>query len=71
LHLNPDLFAYAQNTGSSHLTMACPSRVVLAASICQIPEQENRLLRIVTGVGLGTLILLIIGVIVGQWLLYT
>jgi hypothetical protein len=67
----PSPFAYAQNAGSSHLTMACPSRVVLAASIGKIPEQENRLLRIITCVGLGTLFLLVIGVMVGQWMLRT
>lgn len=67
LQMTPDLFAYAQNTSSSHLTMACPSRVVLAASIGKIPEQENQLLRSIAFAGIGTLVLIMLGVIVGQW----
>ncbi|SFS80434.1 L-lactate permease [Marininema halotolerans] len=69
LPMNPDLIAYAQNTSSSHLTMASPSRVVLATSIGKIPNQENRILRTLFLIGLGTLLLLIIEVGIGQTLL--
>ncbi|MFC4077534.1 L-lactate permease [Salinithrix halophila] len=67
LQMSPDLFAYAQNTSSSHLIMACPSRVLLAASIGGIPEQENQLLRTITFIGLGTVVLLILGILAAQW----
>ncbi|WP_143035028.1 L-lactate permease [Marininema mesophilum] len=69
LHMSPDLFAFAQNTSSSHLTMACPSRVVLATTIGKIPEHENQLLRTITLVGIGTLILLIVEVALWKMIL--
>lgn len=36
--------ASLQNTAAAHMAMASPSRVLLAASVCRIPSEENRLL---------------------------
>lgn len=36
--------ASLQNTAAAHMAMASPSRVLPAASVCQIPSEENRLL---------------------------
>jgi lactate permease len=63
LHLPPELFAAAQNTAASHLSMASPSRVLLGVSVLGIREEENWLIRRMAWVGLGTLFILIAGVL--------
>jgi lactate permease len=63
LGLSPDPFAYAQNTSASHMTMASPSRVLLGLSVCNIPEEENRLLRQIFLIAIGAMAILIVGVL--------
>ncbi|QTD40314.1 L-lactate permease [Sporosarcina sp. Te-1] len=58
--LSPELIAMSQNASSSHSTMACPSRVMLGASLCNVQTEENRLLKRITLIVLGAI--LIIGV---------
>ncbi|RAK21207.1 L-lactate permease [Anoxybacillus vitaminiphilus] len=65
--LPTDLIAYAQNTSSSHATMACPSRVMLGASICQLESEESNLLKRISLVVLGALVLLIFVLIGWMW----
>lgn len=54
-----DLTAAVQNTGGAHITMASPSRVALATSVCEIP-QEKLLFRKIASIALGGIVLLII-----------
>ncbi|WP_025028641.1 L-lactate permease [Caldalkalibacillus mannanilyticus] len=61
--ISPELTAYAQNTASSHAIMASPSRVLLGATIAQIPELENELLKRITLIALGTLVVIILGLL--------
>ena len=44
LGMATERIASLQNTAAAHMTMASPSRVLLAASVCRIPSEENRLL---------------------------
>ncbi len=46
---------YAQNTASSMMMMASPSRVLLAATVCDIRHDESRLLRQIGLIGAGVL----------------
>ncbi|MEW9033017.1 MAG: L-lactate permease [Planifilum fimeticola] len=45
--------AVLQNAAAAHMTMASPSRVLLAASVCQIPSEENRLLKAVAPIAVA------------------
>ncbi|WP_205683865.1 L-lactate permease [Brevibacillus migulae] len=63
LGMIPEVFAYGQNTASSHAIMACPSRVLLGASVVNVMDREHELLRKVTLVMLGTIGLVILGVV--------
>ncbi|PZD96765.1 L-lactate permease [Paenibacillus sambharensis] len=56
--LPADLIAYSQNASSSHSTMACPSRVMLGASLCGIQSEENQLLKTITLIAAGAIALI-------------
>jgi len=62
--LSPDLIVFAQNASSSHSTMACPSRVMLGASLCNIQSQENSLLKRISLIVLGAIVFIIFMIIV-------
>ncbi|AMM93532.1 L-lactate permease [Peribacillus simplex] len=55
-----NLIASIQNTSSSHSTMASPSRIMLGASLCRIESEENRLLKKMSIIVLGAILLIII-----------
>jgi len=52
--------AIMQNTAAAHMTMASPSRVLLAASVCRIPSEENRLLTAVAPIAVAAMFLITI-----------
>ncbi|MBB4826659.1 lactate permease [Sporosarcina luteola] len=56
--LSPDLIAMSQNASSSHSTMASPSRVMLGASLCNVQSEENRLLKQITLIVLGAILII-------------
>jgi lactate permease len=58
--LSKELIANIQNVSSSHSTMACPSRVLLAANLCEIKSQENEILKRITLIGVGAIILVML-----------
>ncbi|ACL18336.1 L-lactate permease [Desulfitobacterium hafniense DCB-2] len=60
----PELFASMQNTSSSHMTMASPSRVLLGASVCNIRSEENRLLQKIFPMAMGSLVLVLAAVFI-------
>ncbi|MDR6225697.1 L-lactate permease [Desmospora profundinema] len=66
LGLSEHLVAYAQNTSSSHLIMANPSRIVLGATIGGIQSEESRLLKKIVLVALGTLTIITLEMAVAQ-----
>ncbi len=57
--LSSDLVGFTQNAGSSHATMASPSRVMLGASLCGIQSEENRLLKNISYIALGAVLLVV------------
>lgn len=63
LDISAELFAYANNVSSAHLTMASPSRILLGASVCGIPSAENELLAKTILIALGSLVLVAGGMI--------
>ncbi|UFJ39884.1 L-lactate permease [Brevibacillus humidisoli] len=63
LGIPPDVIAYGQNTSSSHLIMASPSRVLLGATVGHVQNRESELLRTTTWIGAGTISIVIIGVL--------
>ncbi|MBS7529017.1 L-lactate permease [Hazenella sp. IB182353] len=69
LGLSPNWVAFAQNTSSSHLIMANPSRILLTASIGEIPEKQNELLNKIGWIGLGTVLIICIEMIVANLML--
>lgn len=62
LGMSPEMFTYGQNTSASHMTMASPSRVLLAQSVCEI-DSKNNLLKQISLIAIGSLILLIVEII--------
>src|SRR5690606_39208304 len=66
--LSPEIVAFAQNASSSHSTMACPARVMLAASLCNIQAQENALLKRITSVVGGAILLIIPATFAFSWI---
>jgi len=54
-----ELVASIQNASSSHATMASPSRITLAISLCAIASEENRLLKRMSLILLGAICLII------------
>lgn len=58
--LSPNLIAFSQNASSSHATMASPSRVMLGASLCGIHSQESKLLKHISVIALGAIILIML-----------
>jgi lactate permease len=63
LGMPPEIVAYGQNTASSHLIMACPSRVLLGATVGNVREKENELLSKITLIGIGTIFIVVLGVL--------
>ncbi|WP_312755351.1 L-lactate permease [Rummeliibacillus suwonensis] len=61
--LSSDFITFAQNASSSHSTMASPARVTLGAALCGIPSQENRILKSISFIVLGSIALIIIAVL--------
>lgn len=59
VHLSSDILASIQNACASHMTMASPSRVLLAALVSGKEDAENPLLQIILYVAGGSLILVI------------
>ncbi|PLS16793.1 lactate permease [Bacillus sp. M6-12] len=59
LGLNPDYFAFIQNTAASHSTMASPSRVMLGASIFNIQSEEGQLIKKMSAIAAGSLVIVI------------
>ncbi|MFP3846182.1 L-lactate permease [Priestia filamentosa] len=55
-----NLVASIQNASSSHATMACPSRIALGATLCGIESEENSLLKMMSLIVFGAIILIII-----------
>lgn len=55
-----NLVASVQNASSAHATMACPSRVALGATLCRIESEENRLLKNISLIVLGAILLIIL-----------
>ncbi|MGG2016343.1 L-lactate permease [Bacillus sp. S10(2024)] len=64
--LSKELIANIQNVSSSHSTMACPSRVMLAANLCEIKSEENEILKRITLIGLGAIVLIMITAVLVQ-----
>lgn len=64
LGMSSSLLAVIQNTSASHATMAFPPRVQLAASICGIPEKENRLFRRMLLLVSGSILILLLSILV-------
>ena len=62
--LPSNLVASVQNASSAHATMACPSRVALGATLCKIESEENRLLKKMSLIVLGSLLLIILMTII-------
>lgn len=65
LGVSSSLLAYSQITGSSHSTMAAPSRVMLGANLAGIKEKENKILKYMSLIIFGAI--LIIMVMVAGW----
>ncbi|HEX7066534.1 MAG TPA: L-lactate permease [Bacillales bacterium] len=64
-----DLLTYAQNAGAAHASMASPSRIILAGSLCEIQSRENELMKKMILIVVGALVL-IAGMILGWfWLI--
>ncbi|MFJ7970720.1 L-lactate permease [Psychrobacillus sp. NPDC096389] len=55
-----NLVSSIQNASSAHATMACPSRVALAATLCKIESEENSLLKKMSLIVLGAILLIIL-----------
>ncbi|PLR75803.1 L-lactate permease [Bacillus sp. V3-13] len=66
--LDPNLLAYAQNASSSHTTMASPSRVLLGVTLCDIQSQENHVLKRMSFIAIGSLLLIILMLGLLVWL---
>lgn len=64
LGISSSLLAVIQNTSSSHTTMAFPSRIQLAASICGIPDKENQLFRRMLLLVSGSILILLLSILV-------
>lgn len=64
VRLSSDLIAFTQNASSSHATMASPSRVMLGSALCGIQSQENQLLKIISLIVLGSLLLILLTTLV-------
>lgn len=62
LGLPANLIAAAQNTASAHVIMASPSRVVLAANLGEIKDDEHALMKKISLVALGTILILAVQV---------
>ncbi|MDQ0298457.1 lactate permease [Salibacterium salarium] len=59
LDIPPDILAFSQNTSASHVTMASPSRVMVGAALCDMKSQENRLLKSISLIAGGALLLIV------------
>ncbi len=55
-----NLVASIQNASSSHATMACPSRIALGATLCEIESEENSLLKKMSLIVVGAILIIII-----------
>lgn len=59
-NLSPNMIASIQNTSASHMTMASPSRVLLAATITGNKENEKKLFRSIFLIVMGALVLMML-----------
>lgn len=60
LNLHTELIAGIQNASASNATMSTPSRIMLAAELCNIKEQESRLQRTIIKIILGSIVLVVV-----------
>lgn len=58
--LSDEIIAFVQNASSSHSTMASPARVTLGTTLCGIESEENRLLKRISLIVLGAILLITI-----------
>ncbi|USG64519.1 L-lactate permease [Brevibacillus ruminantium] len=63
LGISPELVAYGQNTASSHAMMASPSRVLLGASVGDVKDREQELLKKISLIVLGMICLVVLGLV--------
>jgi lactate permease len=59
----------AQNASSAISTVACPARITLGATLCNIPSQENELLKKATLMIFGAVLIILVEVI--MWYLFS
>ncbi|MFA8438145.1 L-lactate permease [Pueribacillus sp. YX66] len=64
LNLSPELVAYSQNASAGHVTMASPSRVLLAAQVSNIRHEEISLLKMMVKIAGFALLLIIVEMLV-------
>lgn len=56
--LSDEVISFAQNASSSHSTMASPARVALGTTLCGIKSQENKLLKSISLIVFGAILLI-------------
>lgn len=67
LHLSPELIANSQNASAGHITMASPSRVLLSVTISQVRHEESKVIRQLTLIAAGALVIIILQSVVSYF----